>query len=183
MSTVKNKKKDKKMEISISAKINVDKYPQEKKQSRQIASPKRTKSRSQSVGQSVGQSGKSRSNQGGKRKNTVSEDIFNRSSSESDTSEEDCSESESESEQDEPDENEIKETIIVQVKSPTKQLVEVPIVSHNVNLTCQLCFLEKSNIVFNPCGHLFCCSLCSSELNNCAICRREIIQKILVYYS
>lgn len=175
MSTAKNKKKDKKMEISISAKINVDKYPQEKKQSRQVTLSKYAKPRSQSVGQSV----KPRSNQGGKRKNTVSEDIFNRSSSESDTSEENSSESE----QDEPDEDEIKETIIVQVKSPTKQPVEVPIISHNVNLTCQLCFLEKSNIVFNPCGHLFCCSLCSSELNNCAICRREIIQKILVYYS
>lgn len=183
MSTVKNqknKKKDKKMEISISAKINVDKYPQEKKQSRQVTLSKHAKPRSQSVGQSVGQSVKARNNQGGKRKNTVSEDIFNRSSSESDTSEEDCSESE----EDEPDdEAEVKETIIVQVKSPTKNPIEVPIVSHNVNLTCQLCFLEKSNIVFNPCGHLFCCSLCSSELNNCAICRQEIIQKILVYYS
>lgn len=105
-----------------------------------------------------------------KRRNTVSES--HQSSSEESSS----SESSSDEESEESDCNE--DTVEVKKIVPPE-----PTTNHTVNLTCQVCFLEKSNIVFNPCGHLFSCSLCSSELTNCAICRQEIIQKILVYYS
>lgn len=43
------------------------------------------------------------------------------------------------------------------------------------NITCKICFTNKVNIVYVPCGHCF-CSDCDSKKTNllCAICRAQI---------
>ncbi|KYN11229.1 Putative inhibitor of apoptosis [Trachymyrmex cornetzi] len=49
-----------------------------------------------------------------------------------------------------------------------------PIISESTyqELTCIICFTEKSNITFIPCGHLYCCKSCVQQLmhKRCRTC-------------
>lgn len=38
-------------------------------------------------------------------------------------------------------------------------------------VTCKICYKEKIDILFVPCGHLFACIQCAITLHECAICR------------
>lgn len=38
-------------------------------------------------------------------------------------------------------------------------------------MTCKICYKEKIDILFIPCGHLFACLQCAVTLHECAICR------------
>ncbi|XP_057507347.1 E3 ubiquitin-protein ligase SP1-like [Actinidia eriantha] len=39
---------------------------------------------------------------------------------------------------------------------------------------CVICLEQEYNSVFVPCGHMCCCTVCSSHLTNCPLCRRRI---------
>ena len=47
--------------------------------------------------------------------------------------------------------------------------------------TCKVCLKEEVCILFDPCGHLSICTKCSSDLNECPICRRKINKKIRAF--
>ena len=46
--------------------------------------------------------------------------------------------------------------------------------------TCKVCLTESSDRVFQPCGHLSCCSTCTKRLRDCPICRLPIEASVVV---
>jgi hypothetical protein len=69
-----------------------------------------------------------------------------------------------------------------------KKLSEITIVSnHPINLTiyeneeeteCVICVSSLKDTVFVPCGHYYCCSSCSQQLDKCPICRSVLTRCI-----
>ena len=43
---------------------------------------------------------------------------------------------------------------------------------------CVICLCNEKNIIFNPCGHYYCCVECSNRIDKCPICREIISSKI-----
>lgn len=43
---------------------------------------------------------------------------------------------------------------------------------------CAICLCNEKNTIFIPCGHYYCCNVCSDKLRECPICRSQILQKI-----
>lgn len=41
-------------------------------------------------------------------------------------------------------------------------------------LTCSLCCEQEINAAFCPCGHMFCCYNCASQLQYCPVCRSNV---------
>jgi hypothetical protein len=62
-----------------------------------------------------------------------------------------------------------------QVLSENRQLREAR--------TCKVCMDRDVDTVFLPCGHLVCCSNCSPELRNCAVCRSLIRGTVRIFLS
>ncbi|XP_049819054.1 E3 ubiquitin-protein ligase LRSAM1 isoform X3 [Aethina tumida] len=54
---------------------------------------------------------------------------------------------------------------------------------HKVNSECVVCLDLECNVIFFPCGHLCCCSCCSTSLEECPLCRSQIERKIKVISS
>lgn len=46
---------------------------------------------------------------------------------------------------------------------------------------CVICLEQEYNSVFVPCGHMCCCTACSSHLANCPLCRRRIEQVVRTF--
>lgn len=46
---------------------------------------------------------------------------------------------------------------------------------------CVICLEQEYNSVFVPCGHMCCCTTCSSHLTNCPLCRRRIEQSVKTF--
>lgn len=46
---------------------------------------------------------------------------------------------------------------------------------------CVICLEQEYNAVFVPCGHMCCCTTCSSHLTNCPLCRRRIEQVVKTF--
>ncbi|XP_010418429.1 PREDICTED: E3 ubiquitin-protein ligase SP1 [Camelina sativa] len=46
---------------------------------------------------------------------------------------------------------------------------------------CVICLEQEYNAVFVPCGHMCCCTACSSHLTSCPLCRRRIDQVVKTY--
>ncbi|XP_074312177.1 E3 ubiquitin-protein ligase SP1 isoform X2 [Silene latifolia] len=46
---------------------------------------------------------------------------------------------------------------------------------------CVICLEQEYNAVFVPCGHMCCCTACSSHLSNCPLCRRRIDQVVRTF--
>ncbi|XP_010942408.1 E3 ubiquitin-protein ligase SP1 isoform X2 [Elaeis guineensis] len=46
---------------------------------------------------------------------------------------------------------------------------------------CVICLEQEYNAVFVPCGHMCCCTTCSSHLTNCPLCRRRIDQVVKTF--
>uniref|UniRef100_A0A803NRB4 RING-type E3 ubiquitin transferase n=1 Tax=Cannabis sativa TaxID=3483 RepID=A0A803NRB4_CANSA len=46
---------------------------------------------------------------------------------------------------------------------------------------CVICLEQDYNAVFVPCGHMCCCTTCSSQLTNCPLCRRRIDQVVKTF--
>ncbi|EDO43695.1 predicted protein, partial [Nematostella vectensis] len=50
------------------------------------------------------------------------------------------------------------------------------------DLTCQICMDAEVNTAFCPCGHVYCCQTCASNLYYCPLCKTFItfVQRIHV---
>ncbi|KAI4301297.1 hypothetical protein L6164_034589 [Bauhinia variegata] len=46
---------------------------------------------------------------------------------------------------------------------------------------CVICLEQDYNAVFVPCGHMCCCTACSSHLTSCPLCRRRIDQVVKTF--
>ncbi|CAO2839692.1 unnamed protein product [Amaranthus hypochondriacus] len=46
---------------------------------------------------------------------------------------------------------------------------------------CVICLEREYNAVFVSCGHMCCCTTCSSQLSNCPLCRRRIEQVVRTF--
>ncbi|KAL4205417.1 hypothetical protein AMTRI_Chr01g114500 [Amborella trichopoda] len=46
---------------------------------------------------------------------------------------------------------------------------------------CVICLEQQYNAVFVPCGHMCCCTSCSSHLTSCPLCRRRIEQVVKTF--
>lgn len=46
---------------------------------------------------------------------------------------------------------------------------------------CVICLEQEYNAVFVQCGHMCCCTTCSSQLTNCPLCRRRIEQVVKTF--
>lgn len=46
---------------------------------------------------------------------------------------------------------------------------------------CVICLEQEYNAVFVPCGHMCCCTSCSSQLTSCPLCRRHVDQVVKTY--
>ncbi|XP_077976844.1 baculoviral IAP repeat-containing protein 7-like [Glandiceps talaboti] len=49
--------------------------------------------------------------------------------------------------------------------------------------TCKVCMDREVNMLFQPCGHLVTCEVCSAALRQCPICRKTIRSSIRTYMS
>jgi len=49
--------------------------------------------------------------------------------------------------------------------------------------TCKLCMDKEVSQVLLPCGHVICCNHCIAKIQKCPICRAEIINSQIVYFS
>ncbi|XP_072960195.1 E3 ubiquitin-protein ligase SP1-like [Typha angustifolia] len=52
---------------------------------------------------------------------------------------------------------------------------------HLVLDICVICLEQEYNAVFVPCGHMCCCTTCSSHLTQCPLCRRRIDQVVKTF--
>ena len=48
---------------------------------------------------------------------------------------------------------------------------------------CKICMDAEVSVVFLPCGHLSCCSVCANGMKLCPMCRRPIHEKVRTYLS
>ena len=53
----------------------------------------------------------------------------------------------------------------------------------NEEKLCKICLDKNSEIVFRPCGHFASCNTCAISLNNCPMCRKEIVSCFRVYIA
>jgi baculoviral IAP repeat-containing protein 7/8 len=67
-----------------------------------------------------------------------------------------------------------------------KKSVHDPVVSKEItreNSACRICMNDVKSILFLPCGHFAACTSCGSSLNECPICRKNILGVVEVYES
>ena len=50
------------------------------------------------------------------------------------------------------------------------------------DILCLICQERRPRVVFRPCKHLCCCTLCVGKLWKCPLCRREIRKKDEVFF-
>ena len=48
---------------------------------------------------------------------------------------------------------------------------------------CKICMDNDVGVVFLPCGHLICCTLCAPALKDCPLCRQMIQGTVKTYMS
>ena len=53
----------------------------------------------------------------------------------------------------------------------------------NEEKLCKICLDKNSEIVFRPCGHFASCNTCAISLNNCPMCRKEIVSCFRAYVA
>lgn len=46
---------------------------------------------------------------------------------------------------------------------------------------CKICFKEKLEVIFVPCGHVIACIECAVTLDECALCREPLVVLMRVY--
>lgn len=46
---------------------------------------------------------------------------------------------------------------------------------------CLVCSDLKKDILFQPCGHITCCSACAPRVKKCLVCRETVTNRIKVY--
>ncbi|NXN54815.1 LRSM1 ligase, partial [Rynchops niger] len=48
---------------------------------------------------------------------------------------------------------------------------------------CVVCMEQETQMIFLPCGHVCCCQSCCERLHTCPLCRKDITQRIRIFYS
>ncbi|XP_054076457.1 E3 ubiquitin-protein ligase LRSAM1 isoform X2 [Rissa tridactyla] len=48
---------------------------------------------------------------------------------------------------------------------------------------CVVCMEQETQMIFLPCGHVCCCQTCCERLHTCPLCRKDITQRIRIFYS
>jgi hypothetical protein len=66
---------------------------------------------------------------------------------------------------------------------PSPSIVLTPIPEIEENMICKICFVEKYNTIFIPCGHVIACAKCASSVTTCPACREPFEQIIRAYFS
>jgi hypothetical protein len=56
-------------------------------------------------------------------------------------------------------------------------------IANNGESTCIVCMVNEPKMVFVPCGHNISCCGCSSKINECPLCRKDIEKSIQVFKS
>ncbi|XP_077287164.1 baculoviral IAP repeat-containing protein 7-B-like [Arctopsyche grandis] len=49
--------------------------------------------------------------------------------------------------------------------------------------SCKICFSEKREVVFVPCGHVVACVKCGFSFNSCPTCRKPVKMVLRLYFS
>lgn len=62
------------------------------------------------------------------------------------------------------------------------EALEEEIEKMNMDKMCKICLTLPSDRVFQPCGHLACCSKCTKRLRDCPICRVPIKGLVVVVH-
>ena len=57
-------------------------------------------------------------------------------------------------------------------------LSQIKIFEDTESLECVICYADKKEIVFDPCGHFYTCVSCSQKIKVCPICRANINNRI-----
>ena len=45
---------------------------------------------------------------------------------------------------------------------------------------CLVCSDLKRDVLFKPCGHVACCSVCSPRVKKCLVCREPVVGRVKV---
>ena len=48
---------------------------------------------------------------------------------------------------------------------------------------CKICMVEEVSQLLNPCNHVVCCNDCIARLQECPICRTNIEDSKMIYFS
>ncbi|XP_065593751.1 E3 ubiquitin-protein ligase LRSAM1 [Cyrtonyx montezumae] len=48
---------------------------------------------------------------------------------------------------------------------------------------CVVCMEQEAQTIFLPCGHVCCCQTCCKQLQSCPLCRKDIAQRIRIFYG
>ena len=64
-----------------------------------------------------------------------------------------------------------------QLSAPKPLEKEDPII-----ISCSVCLENKKNILFSPCNHVACCSLCAQKCETCPICRGDIDNVLEIFF-
>ena len=48
---------------------------------------------------------------------------------------------------------------------------------------CRICMDQEVSQLLNPCNHVVCCNNCITKLEQCPICRKNIENSIMIYFS
>jgi hypothetical protein len=46
---------------------------------------------------------------------------------------------------------------------------------------CIICYANKKEICFYPCGHFCACAVCSEKIKHCPVCRADIMTNVRLY--
>lgn len=51
------------------------------------------------------------------------------------------------------------------------------------HVDCSICLTSSKDVLFQPCMHICCCSICAEKVSHCPVCRQSIQQKSKVFLS
>ena len=50
-----------------------------------------------------------------------------------------------------------------------------------VRRSCSVCAVKFREVVFVPCGHIWCCQKCGIKFVDCPVCHKKIVKKMKFY--
>ena len=71
----------------------------------------------------------------------------------------------------------------IRIEAKTNNEAEIDSSEPEVLLNCKICFVQKIDIVLQPCGHAICCSTCQSQISICPVCRKDIRSSVRFFIS
>lgn len=78
----------------------------------------------------------------------------------------------------------ISNACVIPAKTTSSELCEEnKLTIENDNELCKICFNDKRNVCFVPCGHIIACAQCALSSNECFLCRAKYNNIIRVYFG